>query len=157
MTFKKIDMKLAGHSDAGYLNKPKARRRAGGIFMSNSSPLPPNNGAMLTISQIIKAVMSSIAEAELGALFINTREGMYTMKMLEEMVHKQDQTPMQIENSMVEGVINKNIQPKRTKSMDMRFHWLQDKESQEQFNFFWRPVTINRGDKWTKQHATAQY
>ena len=125
--------------------------------MSKISPLSPNNGVVLTISQIIKAFMSSAVEAELGALLINTREALNTRKILKEMVHKQDQTPMQIDNSMVEGVINKNIQPKRTKSMDMRFHWLQDKESQEQFNFFWRPVTINRGDKWTKQHATAQY
>ena len=42
--------------------------------MSNNEPMPPNNGAILNIAQIIKAVMSSAAEAELRALYINARE-----------------------------------------------------------------------------------
>ena len=79
--------------------------------------------------------MSSTVEAELGALLINTREALNTRKILKEMVHKQDLTPIQIENSIAEGVINKKIQPKFTKSMDMKFHWLRDRESQEQFRF----------------------
>ncbi len=41
--------------------------------MSNDEKFPPNNGAILTIATIIKAVMSSAAEAELGALFINAK------------------------------------------------------------------------------------
>ena len=68
-------MIIAGHSNASYLSKTKARSREGGhFFMSNNTPDPPNNGAVITIAQIIKAVMSSAAEAELGALFINCRE-----------------------------------------------------------------------------------
>ena len=68
--------------------------------------------------------MSSAEEAELGALLINAREAMYMWKIIEEMGHKQEKMPMQTENIMAEGVINKNIQPQCTKSMDMRFHWL---------------------------------
>ena len=30
------------------------------------------------------------------------------------------------DNSMAIGVMKNNIQPKQTKAMDMRFHWLQD-------------------------------
>ena len=41
--------------------------------MSNEDAIPSNNGAVLTVSQIIKAVMSSAAEAELVALLINCR------------------------------------------------------------------------------------
>ena len=70
--------------------------------MSNSSQFPPNNGAVLTILKIIKAVMLSAAEAELGDLLINTREVVYIQKMLKEMGHKQDQAPMQTDNSMAE-------------------------------------------------------
>ena len=146
-TFQKRDTKLAGHSDAGYTNKPEKHSRAGGHFYTpNSYLFPPNNGVVLTISQIIKAFMSSAVEAELGALLINTREALNTRKILKEMVHKQDLTPIQIENSIADGVIKKKIQPKFTKSMDMKFHWLRDRESQEQFRFFWRPGTLNRGD-----------
>ena len=71
-------MILVVRSDAGYANKKKSQSRAGGhFFLSNDNIFPPNNGAILTISTIIKAVMSSAAEAELGALFINAKEAVY--------------------------------------------------------------------------------
>jgi len=82
---------------------------------------------------IIKAVMSSAAEAELGALFLNAKEGVYLRQILIEMGHPQPCTPLQTDNTMAEGVINNKIQPKRTKAMDVRFHWLQDREAQGQF------------------------
>ena len=134
VTYKRSDMKLAGHSDAGYNNKPKAHSRAGGHFyLTDDTQYPPNNGPVLTISQIIKAVMSSAAEAELGALYINAREAVYIRQILMAMGHEQGKTSLQTDNSTAEGVINNRIQPKRTKSMDMRFHWLRDRESQQQF------------------------
>ena len=43
------------------------------MFPANRDDIPTNNGAVLNILQIIKAVMSSAAEAELGALFINAK------------------------------------------------------------------------------------
>ena len=68
-------MVLAGHSDASYLSETKSSSRAGGhFFMSNNNNISPNNGAVFTISKIIKAVMSSAAEVELGAMFINFKE-----------------------------------------------------------------------------------
>jgi hypothetical protein len=68
------DMKLAIHSNASYLSEPKACSRAGGhMFMAGMEEIPINNGAVLNILQITKAVMSSAAEAELGALFINAK------------------------------------------------------------------------------------
>ena len=82
MTFQKIDMKLVGHSDAGYMNNPKAHSIAKGhAYMLNSSPFPPNNGSELTISKIIKTVIPSIVEEEIAALFINAREDLYMRKM----------------------------------------------------------------------------
>ena len=75
VTYHASDMVLAGHSDASYLLESKARSRAGGhFFMSTDTAQPPKNGAVLTIAQIIKAVMTSAAEAEIGALYINCRE-----------------------------------------------------------------------------------
>jgi hypothetical protein len=54
------------------------------------------------------------------------------------MGHSQPKTPIQTNNSTAEGVINSKIQPKCTKSMDMRFEWLKDREAKEQFCFYWR-------------------
>ncbi len=39
------------------------------MFMAGKDKIPINNRANLNISQIIQAVMSSVAEAKLGALF----------------------------------------------------------------------------------------
>jgi hypothetical protein len=74
--YKASDMVLAIHSDASYLSEPKARSRAGGhFFMSANEEDPRDNGAgaVHTVAKIIKAVMSSAAEAELGGLFINAK------------------------------------------------------------------------------------
>ena len=116
-------MVLVGHSDASYLSETKARSRAGGhFFMSNDSADPPNNGAVLTVAQIIKNVMSSAAEAELGALFIKCREAVPARHTLEEMGHKQPPTPMQTDNTTALRVVINNIASKRLKSMNMKLH-----------------------------------
>jgi hypothetical protein len=153
LTYHASNMILAVHSDAGYCNETKSRSRAGGhFFLSNDVNNPPNNGAILTIATIIKAVMSSAAEAELGALFINAKEAVFLRQILTEMGHPQPRTPIMTDNSTAEGVINQKIQPKRTKAMDMRFHWLRDREAQGQFNIYWRPGKTNLADYFTKHH-----
>ncbi len=58
--------------------KKKARSHVGGhFFLSNNDPNPPNNGAIVTNATIIKNVMSSATEAEIGALYLNAREAVY--------------------------------------------------------------------------------
>ena len=158
LTYNASDMVLAVHSDAGYLNEKIARSQAGGhFFMSTDVPQPPNNGAILTIAQVIKTVMSSAAEAELGALFLNAKEAVYIRKILNEMKHTQPPTPIQTDNSTAEGVINNKVQPKRIKSMDMRIHWLLCRGAQSQFRFYWRPGQTNLADYFTKHHSPAHH
>ena len=79
--------------------------------MSSDVSNPHNNGAVLNIAQLIKAVMSLAAEAELGALYINTRKAVPMHQLLTEMGHIQPRTPIQTDNSTACGVINNNIQP----------------------------------------------
>eukprot|EP00804_Cyclotella_cryptica_P008147 CCRYP_004624-RA/>CCRYP_004624-RA protein AED:0.13 eAED:0.13 QI:0/0/0/1/0/0/3/0/1209 len=158
LTYRKSDMILAVHSDAGYLNEQNARTRAGGHhFLSEDVPLPPNNGAIHNIAEIIKAVMSSAAEAETEALYFNARKAVEERNILEELGHKQPPTPIQTDNSTAEGIINNRVQPKRTKAMDMRFHWLRDRANQKQFRFYWCPGTTNRGDYFTKHHPASHH
>ena len=92
--------------------------------MSKKSSITPNNGAVITITQIIKAVMSSAAEVKVGDLLINCRKAIPARHALEEMVHKQPPTPMQINNTKALGVVTNNIASKRLKSMDVKLHWL---------------------------------
>jgi len=72
LTYKKSDMILAVHSNVSYLSKSEARSRVGGhFFCSSEVEDPPNNGAVLNIFKILKALMSSEEEAELGVLYVN--------------------------------------------------------------------------------------
>jgi hypothetical protein len=83
--------------------------------------------------------MSSAAEAELGALYLNAKETVYLRQILHEMGHPQPPTPIQMDNTTASGVVNNIVQPKRTKAMDMRYHWLRDREERKQFRIFWQP------------------
>jgi hypothetical protein len=61
-------MALVLHSDASYLSELKAHSQAGGyFFLSSDCNNPANNGDVLNLAQLIKAGMSSTAEAELAA------------------------------------------------------------------------------------------
>jgi hypothetical protein len=140
LTYNDSDMILAVHSNASYLSKPKAWSWAGGhFFLSSNMPIPPDNGVVLNIAHIIKHIMSSATEAELAGSYIMAREAVYIRIILEEMGHKQPPTLLQTNNSMAEAVINGKVQSKRTKAMDMQFHWLRDWEWQQQFWIYWRP------------------
>ncbi len=158
LTYSASDMKTAVHSDASYLSEPQARSRAGGrCFLSNEATIPANNGAVLNIAHIIKHVMTSATEAELAALYIMAQEAVYLRIVLTEMGHKQPSTPLQTDNATAEAVCNGKIQPKRTKAMDVRFHWLQDRQCQEQFRIYWRPGKSNYADYWTKHHPATHH
>jgi hypothetical protein len=131
-------MVLAIHSNAGYLNEEGAQSRAGGHhFFSKNVDNPSNNGAIYNEASIIKSVMSSAAEAEIGELYINAQKGVEERNILEEIGHMQPPTPVQTDNLTADSIINLRVQPKRTKAMDMHFHWLHDwGVNQKQFKFY---------------------
>jgi hypothetical protein len=146
------------HSDSSYLSEPKAGSCAGGhFFMSSSIDDPKNNGAILNLAQLIKAVMSYAVEAKLGALHIYAREAVSQQQTLEEMDNKQWPTPMQTNNTTALGIVKNNIQPKCTKAMGMRFHWLRCCKVQDKFRFFWHPGPINKANYWIKHHCAAHH
>ena len=41
--------------------------------------------------------------------------------------------------------------------MDMRFHWLLDRECQRQFRIHWQPGKLNYADYWTKHHSAKHH
>jgi hypothetical protein len=158
LTYHASNMVMAIHCDVRYLNESKVQSRAGGhFFLSSDVQNPPNNGDVLTIAQIINAVMLSAAEAKLGALFINAKEAVHMRRILQEMSHPQPRTPIQTDKSTAERVISFLIQPKRTKLMDMQFEQLLDRVQQKQFKTYWNPGKTNLVDYFTKHHLLAHH
>ena len=151
-------MVLNVHSDASYLTEPKARSRAGGhFFFSDNSKDPTDNGAVHNSAQIMKNVVSSAAETELGALFINSRQAIPARKSLEELGHQQPPTPIQTDNTTALGFVSKNLQPKATKSVDMRYWWMRDRSDRKQFRYYWGPRPTNNADYYTKHFCEAHH
>jgi hypothetical protein len=98
--------------------------------------------------------MQSAAEAECGGLYMNAKEAVPMRITLEELNHPQPATPMRTDNSTADGIMNKTVKQKQSKSMDMRFYWLQDRVEQGQFKFFWAPGKINLADYHSKVQPT---
>jgi hypothetical protein len=105
----------------------------------------------------MRNVMSSAAEAECGALFHNMKEAVPFRNTLEEMGHPQPATPIQVDNSTTLGFANQQIKQQKSKSMDMRFYWIQDRVKQKQFQVYWRPGHTNLADYFTKHHSPAHH
>ncbi len=125
LTYKASDMVLVIRSNASYLSKPKACSSVGGhVFMAGRDNIPTNDGAVLNISQIIRAVMSPAMEAELGPLFINAKTAISMHHTLEELGHPQPPTPIQTDNKTAHDLPTNKIMPKALKAMDMHFHCL---------------------------------
>jgi hypothetical protein len=78
--FRATDMIMNIHLDASYLSAPNSRSRACGHFFLGWLPVDGEpirlNGAFHTLCSILRFVVASAAEAELGALFLNCQEGM---------------------------------------------------------------------------------
>jgi hypothetical protein len=73
--FQESDMILHIHSDASYMSFSKAKIILGGIFYLGYNQ--PNqdklNGSILNIASVIKNVVASAAESEVGACFQNAQ------------------------------------------------------------------------------------
>ncbi len=78
--FKASDMILNVHSDTSYLSKSDAQSQACSHFFMGWMPADGNpitlNGAFFMLCAILCFVVASAAEAKLGALFLNCKEGM---------------------------------------------------------------------------------
>ena len=63
---------------------------------------------------------------------------------------------MQTNNTMALGVVNQNVM-KKLKSMDMKYHWLQCRISQEQFRHYWKAGKTNLANYVTKHHPAIHH
>ncbi len=111
-----------------------------------------SDGAVLSIAQIIKFVMTSAAKSKLVALFITAREMIPHRQTLINMGWPQPKSPIQTDNSTAAGVTKNTIVPHRSKMMDMRLWWLHWRTCQDQFCYYWDAGTKNWADYNTKHH-----
>ena len=101
--------------------------------------------------------MSSAAEAEVGTVHHNGKVAVPIITALNEMGHLQGPIPLKTDNLTAEGFLNKKIRQKRSKSFDMRFHWMIDRIQQGQFWVYWDKGINNWADYFTKHHPPSHH
>ena len=122
-----------------------------------TSKPPRLNGPILVNANILKLVMSSAAEAEIAACFCNCQDACPIRVTLEEMGYPQGTTTCITDNKCAEGYAQDTIKQKKSKAMDMRFHWIKCRSRQEQFKVIWKDNKNNMADYHTKHHSPAHH
>ena len=100
----------------------------------------------------LRHVVASSAEAETAGIFLNAQTAIPMCYALECLGHPQPATSLKTDNSTANGFIHNNINAKRSKAWDMRYHWLREKQTKNDFNAYWDKGTNNYADYFTKHH-----
>ena len=82
-------------------------------------------------------MVTSAAEAEISALFHNAKTAIPLRRLLIALGHPQPPTPIKVDNTTANAFVQNNITQKRSKSWDMRFHWLRDPLTKKQTLVYW--------------------
>ena len=94
--------------------------------------------------------MASAAEAEYFALFLNGQANVPIWTT-------EPPIPIQVDNATAVGIANKIIKKNVSKSIDMRFHWIQYRILQRHFNVFWKPGPTNLVYYHSKHHPESHH
>ena len=129
-------MQLAIHSDASYLSVAQAISRASGVHFLSKDPLDPDNsedfvqttnGILLVVCKVMNNIMASEDEAEYGTIFVNAQKGVPIRTTLSETGWKKGPMAIQVENSTSVGIATKEFRQNKSKAIDMRFYWINDR------------------------------
>jgi hypothetical protein len=150
LVLKACNMRLHTQSDASYCTRSHGRSVAGGIaYLGNSDPTEIN-GPIMVYSSVIQNVMASIGEAEYAAAFHTAQMAAGLRKTLSDLGYPQPPTYILVDNKVAHGIASNTIEPKRTKSIDMQYHWLRDRVQLQEFIIIWRKGMYNLADFFTK-------
>ena len=158
--FRASDMVLNIHSGASYLSELKARSHACGHFFMGSVPINEKpiklNGAFHTLCLILRCVVASAAEAELGVLFMNCQEGMI-FKAFEDLGHAQSTIPVHCDNTTAVDIANNTIKQQQLHAKEMKNFWTCENDAQKVFSFKWHPGMENLADYQSKHHPSGHH
>ena len=158
------DMIMYVDSDAAYLVQPNARSRIAGHYTLGTHTLPPpstpttpQNGPFHTECKTLRHVVASAAEAETGGLFHNGQMIVALRHALDALDHPQPPTPLKTDNSTSYNFVHRNIRQKKSKSWDMRYNWLRDRERMKQLRVYWQQGAKNLADYFTKHFPPSHH
>jgi hypothetical protein len=144
------------HSNALYLSKDNTRSHAYGHFFigwsaKDCDPIKLND-AVFTLCANLQFIVTSAAEAELGPLFLNCKEGLIFCITFEELGHPQPKTQVHCNDATAVSIANITVKRQRSRSMEMRFFLVCDKVAQDVYDVRWQLGQENLADYQSKHH-----
>jgi hypothetical protein len=109
------------------------------------------------MSTLIDVIVSSAFEAEAAAIYLNSQRALIHRDTLHDLGYPQQATCITSDNLTAVNILNGDLSKKRSRCMDMRFHWVSDRINQGQFQLVWLPGAVNLADYFTKTHPASHY
>ena len=103
--------------------------------------------------KILYIVVGSPAEANIVILYLSPQEAIPMQTTLQELSHLQLPTHIQIDNPTSKRFTNINLKQKRSKYMDMWWHWINFSVHQGQLIVYSLPGIISLDDLLNKDHT----
>jgi len=139
------------HSDASHLSDTNSRSRSGSYHMLHNGD-GTINAPILCSSIIIPTVCGGAYEAEYAALYINGCEGVSIRNTLSDLGYPQEPTIIITDNTVAQGIANNTLTQKKSKAIEMRYHWIQERVRMGLFKVIWKEGKNNLADFFTKAH-----
>ena len=142
--------------DASYLSRSRSRSVAGGLgYFGARSSDGGINGPLFTHSTVHDVVVASAAEAEYGGTFTIAQQGEFCRTVAVAVGHQQPATIIYCDNKCAVGLANDTLKQRRSKCVDMRYHWVRNRVERGEYAVSWAPGTTNDGDYFTKIHPAS--
>jgi hypothetical protein len=89
-------------------------------------------------------------QPEYAALFVGAQHAASLRNILEDLGYPQPPTVIMCDNTCAIGMATDSINQKRSKAINMRFHWVRDRVRQGQFIISYIKLADNIADYFTK-------
>ena len=150
--FTACDMTLIIQSDGSHLSQEQAGSIAGGAHYCGNKTDGQKimNGLILPVCSSIRTVCASASETEYASLFINAQHAYFERVILERLHYPQEPTVIYADNNTAVGIANDTVKLRRSKAIDMRYHWIRDRVRRKVFRVVWSRGKDNDADFFTK-------
>ena len=79
------------------------------------------------------------------------------LKQASDLGYPQDKFEIICDNKCAQGIASGTVKQKRSKAIDMRYHWIRDQVKQGKFVITWKPGKENLADYFAKAHPVKHH
>jgi len=118
------------------------------------------NSPTATICRRSRTVCSAASETEYASLYETGCALMPVRTILAALDFPQETTTIYTDNLIAKNICARLVRPKRSKAIDMRYHWIRDRVDDKYFDVVWLPSTsksIMCVDALTKIHPVKKH